>query len=280
MREEWIWSFSFLKEHSTLVTLVLDQRETFGLYYFQRYNLIHCFTSNIKFMIISYSSNEKLIRLLWLGSETLTYNARMTLELVHRQRLEDIKEKSSLACLQWRISKNVDAITSGSEGSKGRKERSSEHLCCPEQWSGYEQTVGKQITKSCWWGTKGDGKLAVETGEERVFVIWCLKTLLNCVLKVYGKQNLYIMNLNICRFLNKWLKADLSFLLLLLGLHVFCFVLEFAVECEMKINWRRGYWVRINNFRKFKPVQNVKTLYHCMNRIKSYKLTTRELSWD
>lgn len=161
---------------------------------------------------------------------TNTYNARMTSELVHRQRLEDIKEKSSLACLQWRISKNVDAITSGSEGSKGRKEHTSEHLCCPVQWSGYEQTVGKQITKSCWWGTKGDGKLAVETGEEKVFVIWCLKTLLNCVLKVYGKQNLYIMNLNICRFLNKWLKAHLSFFFFFFGVvGLACFLFCFGI---------------------------------------------------
>lgn len=60
------------------------------------------------------------------------------------------RQNSSLTCLQWSTGKNVDAITSGSEGSKGRKEHSRERLRCPEQWSDYEQTAGRQVTKSCW----------------------------------------------------------------------------------------------------------------------------------
>lgn len=56
------------------------------------------------------------------------------------------------------------------------------------------------------------------------------ENLLELCLEIIWKAKFVHYDFNICQFLSKWLNA----LLLWLGMHVFCFVFEFAVECAMK----------------------------------------------
>lgn len=73
----------------------------------------------------------------------------MILGLVKGQRLEDIKEDSSLACLQQSPGRNVGTISSASEGSQGSKEHAREHLPCPKQYPSYKHRVAIKTVKSC-----------------------------------------------------------------------------------------------------------------------------------